>query len=271
VTAVAVFFCIVAAIAVLLRLEKRFPIERDQPRAEIICNYKMVALNVIANQLLKPVAGFCAATLVSAAGGGLIELRADGWRFVSSLIVLVLTIEVFSYLIHRLQHAVPALWAMHSLHHSAESLTVVVGARHYWLEGVAMVAFLPFVELLFRTPSELLFVIAIIYFLPDQCAHLNIRFSLGPFALFVNHPQYHRIHHSVLPQHRDKNFCKLLPVIDVLLGTAWIPAADEFPPTGLSSRDKPATVIDGVLWPIRPSDTGNHGMRRHWPFTAAGG
>jgi sterol desaturase/sphingolipid hydroxylase (fatty acid hydroxylase superfamily) len=187
------------------------------------------------------------------------------------LIVLVLTIEVFSYLIHRLQHAVPALWAMHSLHHSAESLTVVVGARHYWLEGVAMVAFLPFVELLFRTPSELLFVIAIIYFLPDQCAHLNIRFSLGPFALFVNHPQYHRIHHSVLPQHRDKNFCKLLPVIDVLLGTAWIPAADEFPPTGLSSRDKPATVIDGVLWPIRPSDTGNRGMRRHWPFTAAGG
>jgi sterol desaturase/sphingolipid hydroxylase (fatty acid hydroxylase superfamily) len=256
VTAIAVFCCVAAVIALLLRLENVFPVERDQPAAEIMCNYKMVALNVIVNQLLKPLAGFCAAMLVSAAGGGLIALRADGWRFLSSLIVLVLAIEVFSYFVHRLQHAIPALWAMHSLHHSAESLTVIVGARHYWFEGVAMVAFLPFVDLVFRTPPELLFVIAILYFLPDQCAHLNIRFSLGRFALLINHPQYHRIHHSLLPQHRDKNFCKLLPVIDVLLGTAWIPAADEFPPTGLASRDKPATIADGILWPFRPARAG---------------
>jgi sterol desaturase/sphingolipid hydroxylase (fatty acid hydroxylase superfamily) len=254
VTGVVVFFGVGAAIAVLLWLEDRFPIERDQPRAEIICNYKLVALNLVLNQLLRPVAGFCGATLVSAAGGGLIELRADGWWLVSSLVVLVLAIELFSYLLHRLQHAIPALWAMHSLHHSAESLTVVAGARHYWVEGVAMVAFLPFVDLVFRTPPELLLVVSIIYFLPDQCAHLNIRFSLGRFALCINHPQYHRIHHSLLPQHRDKNFCKLLPVVDVLFGTAWIPAADEFPPTGLASSEKPATLIDGVLWPFRCSE-----------------
>jgi sterol desaturase/sphingolipid hydroxylase (fatty acid hydroxylase superfamily) len=237
--------------AFFLWLEKTLPIEKAQPRTEIICNYKMVAINVILNQLLKPAASLCAASLVNAMGGGFIELRTDGWWSVPSLIVFILAMEFYSYSIHRLQHRVPALWAMHSLHHSAKSLTLVVGARHYWFEGVAMVAFLPLLDVVFKIPSELLFVGAIIYFLPDQCAHLNIRFSLGRFALWINNPQYHRIHHSVLPEHRDKNFCKLLPIIDVIFGTAWKPAAAEFPPTGFVGSEKPATLIDGFLWPFR--------------------
>jgi sterol desaturase/sphingolipid hydroxylase (fatty acid hydroxylase superfamily) len=238
-------------IAFLLWLEKTNPIEKDQPRSEIICNYKMVAINVIVNQLLKPAASLCAASLVNAMGGGFFELRTDGWWLVPSLIVFILAMELYSYSIHRLQHAVPALWAMHSLHHSAESLTLVVGARHYWFEGVAMVAFLPLLDVVFKIPSDLLLVGALLYFLPDQCAHVNIRFSLGRFALWINNPQYHRIHHSIRPEHRDKNFCKLLPIIDVIFGTAWKPAADEFPPTGLVPSKKPATLIDGFLWPFR--------------------
>ena len=70
-------------------------------------------------------------------------------------------------------------------------------------------------------------------------------------ALWINNPQYHRIHHSILPEHRDKNFCKLLPLIDVIFGTAWKPAADEFPPTGLVPSEKPATLLDDFLWPFR--------------------
>jgi sterol desaturase/sphingolipid hydroxylase (fatty acid hydroxylase superfamily) len=255
--AVAIVLVVAGVIAVLLRLEAASPIEPNQPRAELKRNYTLVAINVLLNQLLKPVASFSGAMIVNAMGGGFIELRADGWWFGLSLIVLVLTIEIVSYLIHRLQHALPVLWAMHSLHHSAESLNLVVGARHYWFEGVAMVAFLPFIDVFFRTRWELMFATAIIYFLPDQCAHLNIRFSLGRFGLCINHPQYHRIHHSVLPQHKDKNFCKLLPAIDVLFGTAWKPSADEFPPTGLATGIKTSTLMDGLLWPFRLPSPGN--------------
>lgn len=249
--ALLIIFCVLALVALLLWLEKKFPVERNQARAEVVCNYKMVAINIVLNQLLKPSSALCAAGIVDAMGGGFIELRTDGWWWVTSLIAVILTIEVFSYVIHRLQHAIPALWAMHSLHHSAESLNLVVGARHYWFEGVATVAFLPFLDIIFRVPPNLLFIAAIIYFLPDQCAHLNIRFSLGKFALWINNPQYHRIHHSLLPEHRNKNFCKLLPVIDVVFGTAWKPGRDEFPPSGLAPSEKPATLIDGFLWPFR--------------------
>ena len=238
-------------IAVLLSLERRFPIERDQPRVEIMRNYRMVAVNLILNQLLYPIALLSHSALVRVMGGGWIELRADGWWFVPSLIIFALALEFFSYFVHRLQHAIPALWAMHSLHHSAEALTVVVGARHYWFEGVAMAAFFPVLQILFKVPSEIPLVLAVLYFLPEQCSHLNIRFSLGRFALWINHPQYHRIHHSTLPEHRDKNFCKLLPIVDVIFGTAWRPAADEFPPTGLVPSEKPATLMDDFLWPFR--------------------
>jgi sterol desaturase/sphingolipid hydroxylase (fatty acid hydroxylase superfamily) len=33
-------------------------------------------------------------------------------------------------------HKFPMLWAMHSLHHSGETLTIITGARHFWLEDV---------------------------------------------------------------------------------------------------------------------------------------
>ncbi len=144
-------------IAFLLWLEKTLPIEKDQPRTETICNYKMVAINIILNQLLKPATSLCAAAIVNAMGGGFIELRTDGWWSVLSLIVFILSMEFYSYFIHRLQHTVPALWAMHSLHHSAGSLTLVVGARHYWFEGVAMVGFLPLLDVVFKIPVDLLF------------------------------------------------------------------------------------------------------------------
>jgi sterol desaturase/sphingolipid hydroxylase (fatty acid hydroxylase superfamily) len=89
------------------------------------------------------------------------------------------------------------------------------------------------------------------FLLGDGLAHLNMRVSLGRFALCIQNPQYHRIHHSVEPQHQDKNFCKLLPLFDVILGTAWKPEKDEFPVTGLGSREKPAGILDGIIWPVR--------------------
>jgi sterol desaturase/sphingolipid hydroxylase (fatty acid hydroxylase superfamily) len=76
---------------------------------------------------------------------------------------------------------------------------------------------------------------------------MNVRLSLGRFALVLNNPQFHRIHHSVEPQHWNKNFCKMLPVFDVIFGTAWKPEKDEFPMTGLVPREKATDFLDGII------------------------
>ena len=152
---------------------------------------------------------------------------------------------------HRLSHIIPFLWQMHSFHHSAEAITFVTGARHHWFEHVLNGAFFPFFAIVFHTPPEVVLAGNIIYVLPDGFAHLNVRFSLGYFVMWVNSPQYHRIHHSRQPEHFDKNFAALLPLWDIVFGTAWRPGRDEFPATGLPNGQKPRNVWEGIIWPFR--------------------
>jgi hypothetical protein len=171
------------------------------------------------------------------------------WYFVS-LVILVVISDLYTYTFHRLQHAIPFLWAMHSFHHSANALTFVTGARHLWMERVMASAILPIMPILFQIPPDMLLIVSLIHFFPDTCAHLNVRFPMGRMITVLNSPQWHRIHHSVMPEHRDKNFASLLPLWDVLFGTAWIPKPDEYPATGFDPPVR-VSVIAGVIWPFR--------------------
>jgi sterol desaturase/sphingolipid hydroxylase (fatty acid hydroxylase superfamily) len=238
-------------IATMMWAEKRFPIEPAQPRGAVRVDFKLAALNVLPRLLLGPLSGGCAAMIVNAAGGGFIVLRADGWWFAVALAVYVLATDVAAYFIHRVQHLVPALWAMHSLHHSAEALTLITGARHFWAEQLALTALFPVVAVLFRTPDTIIAVASAFYFFFDACVHVNIRVPFGVFGLVVNNPQYHRIHHSVQREHQNKNFCKLLPLLDLIFGTARLPARGEFPSTGLGTGEAALGWRDGLIWPLR--------------------
>jgi sterol desaturase/sphingolipid hydroxylase (fatty acid hydroxylase superfamily) len=242
--------------------EKRFPAEVEQSTTEIVLDWKLAAVKVGVSKLLSPVTAACGIILVNAAGGGWIHLRSDGWWFLLSVMLVIITIDLLGYLVHRAQHKFPVLWAIHSLHHSAEALSAVTGARHFWLEEpITTAAVLPVLGIIFKIPPEVMTTIGFVYILPDGLAHTNVRLSLGRFALCLNNPQYHRIHHSVEPQHRDKNFCKMLPLFDVIFGTAWKPGKDEFPSTGLMSREKPVGFLDGIIWPIRHRLP----VQRFWP------
>ena len=165
------------------------------------------------------------------------------WYFVSLVILVVIT-DLYTYTFHRFQHAIPFLWAMHSFHHSANALTLATGSRHLWMETVMTSAILPIIPILFQIPPDMLLIISLIHFFPDSCAHLNVRFPMGRMITWVNSPQWHRIHHSVLPEHRDKNFASVLPLWDILFGTAWIPKPDEYPVTGLD----PPVRVSVIRW-----------------------
>lgn len=238
----------VSAVLVGRILERAWPIEADQPRSEIAIDYRLAALNYAANAGLSLIPG-----LFAGIGGiGLVRLGAEGWRFVPSLLIYVLTLDLMLYWFHRAQHQIPLLWAMHSLHHSSETLTVSTGARHFWLEGTLKRVFLfPLVAWIFAVPAAVPTAAALLYLLVDSCAHLNVRANLGRFSLCVNNPQYHRIHHSARQMHANRNFADLLPAWDLVFGTAWRPSADDWPATGLVTLEKPSGIIDGFLWPLR--------------------
>jgi sterol desaturase/sphingolipid hydroxylase (fatty acid hydroxylase superfamily) len=157
--------------------------------------------------------------------------------------------DFFYYWLHRLQHASKWLWAQHALHHSDEHMNVTTNTRHHWLES-------PLEALFVAVPTALIIGgvrTTLAAYLVERAAgffiHLNSRISLG--RVFTS-PASHRLHHSKLPEHIDKNFAAFFPLWDVLFGT-WVPPSSEMVPTGLSSGETVyslpyALAMPFVIW-----------------------
>lgn len=239
-----------AAVLIARQFEKRWPIDPDLKQSDIVADWKVTGMNLALAELAGPLTALISTAIVKAAGGGFIHMRADGWWYAVSLLCLVVSLDLYRYGTHRLYHTIPFLWELHSFHHSAEAMTFATGARHHWMQRVMETACFPLLSILFNAPGDLLIIVTIIFFLPDGCAHLNVRFPLGRAITWVNSPQWHRIHHSVLPEHQNKNYASLLPLWDIVFGTAWVPREDEYPATGLPSGEK-CDLLTGLVWPLR--------------------
>lgn len=244
--------CLLGAMVLAARLfEVTFPVEPDRPRKQVWFDYKIVAVCLLVPCALSSITALTSRALIATCGGGLIHLRSDGWWLLPSLLTYLIAYDFYRYWSHRIQHIVPWLWSIHSLHHSAENLSFIQGSRHHWLDTVLNTGFFTFFPIVFQVPPDIILAGSIIIFLPDSCAHVNVRLSLGRYGLWINNPQYHRIHHSSDPKHFDKNFAAVFPFWDVVFGTVWRPAPDEFPSTGLPDGDRPRSVWDGMVWPFR--------------------
>jgi sterol desaturase/sphingolipid hydroxylase (fatty acid hydroxylase superfamily) len=174
-----------------------------------------------------------------AAGKGLLLLAAAVW-------VSMVLGDFFFYWFHRALHKSRILWQHHKLHHMDEQVEAITLNRQNWIEVfiAALLIFAP-VALLFKLdkpdPAQLgllagTFATALGTFL--GIGHMNIRFQVGKASVFYCSPQVHRIHHSRLPQHQDRNFAFALPLWDVLFGTYYAPSRDEFPPTGVDGENE---------------------------------
>ncbi|HUH83296.1 MAG TPA: sterol desaturase family protein [Stellaceae bacterium] len=234
-----------------LLVERLAPAEPRQPAGDLLMN---LGYSALLNWLLFTAAPATAAAetfILNRVGLGLLPLSAEGWRLVPSAALYVLTADFLEYAFHRAQHAFPLLWSMHSFHHSDRSVNVTTTQRNFWLESPLKLAVVyPVLAVLFRVPTEVLAIYAAFGTL-HFFSHLNLRLSLGPFWTVVNGPQFHRIHHSALPQHRDKNFAAFFPVFDILFGTHHRPLPGEFPGTGLDTADAPRGLVEAALWPLR--------------------
>jgi sterol desaturase/sphingolipid hydroxylase (fatty acid hydroxylase superfamily) len=121
------------------------------------------------------------------------------------------------YVQHRLEHAVPLLWAIHAVHHQSRDYNLSVSFR------VGVLA--SFSTLLFHTTLALAGVSATQYAALATAhgailftLHARTRFTLGPGRLF-NAPVFHRVHHGADSACIDKNFGGVFLVFDRLFGT----------------------------------------------------
>jgi sterol desaturase/sphingolipid hydroxylase (fatty acid hydroxylase superfamily) len=158
---------------------------------------------------------------------------------------------------HRFQHTVPFLWEIHKLHHSDEELNTATIYRSHFLEPAGQALFRGLsIGLIFDTSDveqTLLAAIAggLLPVLWDYFIHANVRVDrLHKLLPYFSTPQFHWIHHSRLAEHQDKNFSIWMPFYDVLFGTYYRPAVDEYPPTGLASGEKIDTLLEANIGPL---------------------
>jgi sterol desaturase/sphingolipid hydroxylase (fatty acid hydroxylase superfamily) len=129
------------------------------------------------------------------------------------------------YLVHRLQHALPWWWALHSLHHSQRQLSCWSNDRDHYLDDLFEVLILGGVSALIGIAPVEYAAIVLFGQLIENFSHANVRIGFGPVLdkLLVD-PRYHRLHHMradpARPGFHNCNFALVFPLWDILFGTA---------------------------------------------------
>ncbi len=155
--------------------------------------------------------------------------------------------DFFFYWCHRAQHR--WLWKYHAVHHSITELSAV-NAFHHISEPLFQIALIAIPSSLIAADVTVAMPIVIILLqLQAAFIHSSTTLHLGPLRWLLVDNRFHRIHHSVEHRHFDYNFGAMTTIWDRLFGTAWMPATDEWPETGIAEVGQPATLRDWVMLP----------------------
>lgn len=153
------------------------------------------------------------------------------------ILIAIFLDDFLAYVSHVCRHKFRFLWHFHALHHSQENLNPLTTKRTHPVERIfsrLCIRWLPLA--IIGSPPEVWALYYLVDAVWDYFIHSNIRINLGPAGKVLVSPQYHRIHHSRLPEHADRNFSDRFVLWDILFGTAYLEQS-EYPPTGLQGAD----------------------------------
>ncbi|MGY3387802.1 sterol desaturase/sphingolipid hydroxylase (fatty acid hydroxylase superfamily) [Bradyrhizobium sp. USDA 3311] len=150
--------------------------------------------------------------------------------------------DFFYYWLHRAQHAVSFLWRMHAVHHSIEELNGL-NNWHHLSEVVLRILLVSLpMQLLVTIDAPQVVIVSTLLSWVGSIEHSNSRLSFGALRYLLAEPRYHRIHHSREERHWHRNFASVFTIWDVLFRTAYFPAKDEYPATGLVDHREPKSI-----------------------------
>jgi sterol desaturase/sphingolipid hydroxylase (fatty acid hydroxylase superfamily) len=147
-----------------------------------------------------------------------LHLRVSSGNFAVDAGIYLAVYTFFDYWNHRIEHWGP-FWFLHRLHHSATSLSPMVSSRNHPVE-IALEQLMRVWPLAFCAISPTaLMLIGLADWLYQFVVHIDVRWSWGWFGRWVLlAPAGHRIHHSPMPEHFNKNLA-IAPIWDHLFGT----------------------------------------------------
>ena len=183
-------------------------------------------------------------------------------------LAMFLSDDFSKYLVHRWMHKWPTLWAIHKVHHSAETLTPITVYRVHPLEGILYASrnavtqgsVISVFYYLFGEQVDLYTVVGVnvLVFMFHvsgsnlRHSHIDIRYPKWVEHVLIS-PAQHQLHHSVAEEHYDKNYGAALAVWDWLFGSLHVSEGQHDMTFGLLASERQSATKLSTLYftPLR--------------------
>ncbi len=159
---------------------------------------------------------------------------------------------------HRWMHEIPLLWRFHCIHHSAEEMDWIVGSRAHPVDllftrlcGLVLLYAVGLAQPAARGQLDTVTLLVLVvgttwgYFI-----HANLRWRFGWLSVLISTPAFHHWHHTN-DAHVDKNYASMLPILDILFGSWYLPRKQWPPSYGIKTAVAPG-LGGQLLQPFLP-------------------
>jgi sterol desaturase/sphingolipid hydroxylase (fatty acid hydroxylase superfamily) len=149
-----------------------------------------------------------------------LDLFANAWLAVG---VYHLVYSFGEYWLHRWAHSCEWLWEVHNFHHSAAEMNMITTGRLHPFERAIDDVVLALPLMLFGVNA---FVPALVFTIArtvhNLLIHSELKWKWGWFGEYVIcSPYYHRVHHSIRPEHYNANYAGHFVFWDWMFGTRY--------------------------------------------------
>lgn len=177
-------------------------------------------------------------------GHGALPVASPWLRSAALTVALFLAYDFGYWLDHYSAHKIPARWAFHRVHHTAEVLSPLTAYRVHPVDTLLFANIVAvttgvtdgLARFLLGAPTQAVMLdgsnIVLLVFLFTtihlQHSHIDIRLT-GWLGRLVFSPAHHHIHHSSKASHYDTNLGSCLAIWDWMFGTLILPEPGERP------------------------------------------
>jgi sterol desaturase/sphingolipid hydroxylase (fatty acid hydroxylase superfamily) len=158
---------------------------------------------------------------------------------------------------HRWAHEIPFLWRFHAIHHSPKQVYFLISARAHPVDFVfiRLCGMIPVYILGLGAPQSVqgtlvATMIMLVVTVWGFFIHANIRWRLGPLEWLLSTPAFHHWHHT-LAEPRDRNYASMLPWMDRLFGTHYLPRRHWPSAYGIEAK-LPDSLAGQLMYPFHP-------------------
>jgi sterol desaturase/sphingolipid hydroxylase (fatty acid hydroxylase superfamily) len=181
---------------------------------------------------------------------------AAGLPMWAKMVAAMVVGEVGFYWGHRWSHEWRWLWRFHAIHHSATHISFLVNARGHPVDvvftrlcGLVLLYATGLTSTTGANPTLIPSLVLFVGSMWSYVIHANVRWRFGPLEEVIASPAFHHWHHT-LEDHKDHNYSSMLPFMDRVFGTFYLPR--HWPEAYGTATPVADTVLGQILQPFTP-------------------